>query len=72
MTIKQKFDYNMNVIIFVEATENEIVKILGFTRYLGILYKLGNPRQSKQVAAFAGYYFKKENFCLSCMKVCNL
>ena len=38
MTIKQKIDNNMNVIIFVEVTEKGIVKILGFTRYLGILY----------------------------------
>ena len=38
MTIKQKFDNIINIILFVEATEKEIVKILGFTRYLGILY----------------------------------
>ena len=38
MTIKQKFDNNMNVIIFLEATEKKIVKILGCTRYLGTLY----------------------------------
>ena len=29
MTIKQKFDNNMNVIVFLEATEKKIVKILG-------------------------------------------
>ena len=62
----------MNVIVFLEATEKKRVKILGYTRYLGTLYQLGNPIQSKQVAAFDGYYFTKENFCLCCMKICSL
>ena len=39
MTIKQNYvSNNMNVIIFLEATEKKIEKILGCTRYLGILY----------------------------------